>query len=417
VQSIGALISILKRWLVWPNPKIVRAVTLMSGSLSQFLVFYLLHMRFGDPGIILLAALSILGNIANQIEFGKFAAVVAIQHNDSYSDKIKRDLIGTLYAQVLRNGFLFILVAGPSLPYFVKSLSRVEAVSIVILAVAINVSTFIIKYLIAIGSQSKFFALFSILHFIMPVVVFCLVNLQLNLVNSLQIYYLAIATIHLCLAINICIKNKLRPIFSEKPTKSHNVYSIYFFSIGLELGVLYQWDRIWVSQFMETSEAANYALMFLIYASLVSILSVDYQDFWNDSYSNTAINFKKQLLRMHWQGVLFSLVLTLAILLAFRLFDRDLDGAILSMLGLVIAIYLQSIHNFTSGLTSKSISGLKFHACIILVCIVVRFIYLFPNLPANSISLDMILISWCAPFTLIQFPATLFYAIRVRRNA
>jgi hypothetical protein len=120
---------------------------------------------------------------------------------------------------------------------------------------------------------------------------------------------------------------------------------------------------------------------------------------------------------MQKQGLLVALLFICGVFVAIRFLNKNVDLLSPAVLLLSISLYFQSMHNLTAGISSKSISGLKFHAYLLSACIFVLIAILFPDMQNLSMSLDKIVISWTIPFMLIQFPATLYYATRLQKNA
>lgn len=399
-----------------PNPKTVRAITLLTGTFSQFVIYFILNQNFGDAGIILLGALSVLGILVNQVEFGKFSLLVSILNDDSYTEIQKRDIVGTLIAQVLRNSLIFFVLVTPIIPTLIRSLSLAESAIFAFLVSITNALTFIIKYLLAVSLQSQYFIIFSVLHLIMPITILTATLINLNLQVVLIVNFTTIMIYNLYVSFRITKRYGIVVALSTKLTPSHTSYSNYFFVITLELGLLYQWDRLWVALVMNSSDSAKYTLLFLVYSSLNSILSIDYQNYWNKSTWSSVINFNENAIRMLKQGVLFLLLFIPSSYAAFILLRKPHDQVLVGILLFSFALLSQSIHNFTAGITSKSVSGLKFHSRILAVCIIFRVAYLIVESSSSKIDLSRMLCSWVLPFILIQVPATIFYAIRVTAN-
>ena len=411
--------SLRRRWLSigfsrqLPDPKIIRGATLLTGTFSQFGIYFILNQNFGDEGIILLGALTVLGSVANQVEFGKFSLLVSTLNDQSFSEKQKSEVVGTLFAQVFRNSLIFSVLATPIIPIVIRSLSLTESAIFVFLITMTNALTFVIKYLLAVSLQSQYFFIFSVLHILMPVTILVSTLINLELHEVLLINFTTILIYNLYIAFKIVNRFGIAVAFATRLTSSHNTYSNYFFVIGLELGLLYQWDRLWVTLVMSSSDSAKYMLLFLIYSSLSSILSIDYQNFWNKSSSNFELNFKKNIIKMLKQGGLFLFLFVLASYAAFFLLEKPHDQVFVGILVLSFALLFQSIHNFTAGITSKSVSGLKFHSKVLALCIAIRLAYIFAVIFTSDVNLSQMIISWALPFILIQVPATVVYAMRV----
>ena len=113
------------------------------------------------------------------------------------------------------------------------------------------------------------------------------------------------------------------------------------------------------------------------------------------------------------QGGLFLFLFVLASYAAFFLLEKPHDQVFVGILVLSFALLFQSIHNFTAGITSKSVSGLKFHSKVLALCIAIRLAYIFAVIFTSDVNLSQMIISWALPFILIQVPATVVYAMRV----
>jgi len=260
--------------------------------------------------------------------------------------------------------------------------------------------------------QRTFYILTALQHFITPAIILLASRYFSNLETVLLLGLVSSVTVNFSSAVIFIFKNRLLAKLVKVESSTNT--SRYFSYITFELGLFYQWDRLWITQAnLDNSKEAIYCVSVLALSSLMSILAIDYQEIWNQSARKEKINYAKVVKATLVEGISLSVIAFC--FLSIYLNYLTSETFISLSFGLLIAVTLaaQSFHNINAGICSVKEEDLRYQANLIFHCVVMRLI-LFTLLGfTNNLNAFTIYSTWLLPFLLLQIP---FTYLRAKQN-
>ena len=299
----------------------------------------------------------------------------------------------------------------------VGPITSIYKVTLIVSLSTINtILLFVLRIHLAIGNQATFYRVTSKQHFWIPIIL--LLTFPLNL--SLEWEIVSILTVSVIL--NFVSSLKLLIKFNIKVTRISPMKidraAFYFFIIGIELGFLYQWDRLWVHSLnLDSANVAHYSIILFIYASTSSLISIDYQRIWHESISGIPINYTRTCRRVITEAIPLAILLGLSVLIISLHYNSNFQNSLTIALIMVFVILVQSFHNINSALTSTTIFHLRLQAGILGLSVLFRFIILHRLNTWGDLSTYSMILTWAIPIASIQIPAVYALARRARIHA
>lgn len=389
----------------------VRFVTLGTGAISQILSIAIVNKLFGPQGVVLATTLPLLLSVYALLEFGKFASVVNLLNSGEDISKLRGQIFG-IYVDVARNLFFYMILISTLMCFFHNEFSNIIIVLICFSQCINAIAIFVLKTYLAMSRYKTFYTLTALQHFINPAIILLASRYIPNLETVLFLGLFFSVIVNVSSAFFFILKNRL--IASLVKIESSKNSARYFSYIAFELGLFYQWDRLWITQAnLNNSKEAIYCVSVLALSSLMSILAIDYQEIWNQHARKEKINYTKVVKVTLVQG--FSLSMLVFCFLSIYLDYLTSETTISLSFGLLIALTLvaQSFHNINAGICSVKEEDLRYQANLIFYCVVMR-LALFTLLGLTStLNVIFIYLTWLLPFLLLQIP---FTYLRAKRN-
>lgn len=354
-------------------PKLRRSSTILSGVLSQFLCFYLLDQKYQENGVVYYSSILALMPFFSLLDLGEFANLMRkINLNQHSMEKNNRSL-SEIISKVLKRYLLFTPI-GIIIFYNLGPFSEIIfVISIVTLNILNCIVLFFLRVYFAIGQQIKFFQITSRQHYFLPFVFFIGTSSGWSIQNTLLVSQITVLVIN-CIGAIALLKIFSVYLVRTSILKS-DLEARYFFTIGIQLGVLYQWDRLWINTFhLGLDEKALYSVLLILYSSLLSILAIDYQRIWQENVSGIPIRYAETIRTTLIQALPFALSLCVAALYLSQHYEQNFIESILVTTFFTAMFFVQSIHNINSGLTSNKVEHLRSQAIILGYCCFFRMI-------------------------------------------
>ena len=390
------------------SPKLFRFFTLSISSIVQIILFQIFQSTYTKYAVIYYGALSVITLILSHLELGRFANLIKIVNSDSDDATKNRNLY-----QNIQSFSLVTLISTPLLivtfilfgPSEENKISSVFTIFVLSLIQILNFST---KNLLASG-KSQIFFLISMLQqivFLLSVIILLQTRLSYDWIILIAYIFLLISLFTICKKLNLFEINQFKSFKVGISNILPGSYALKFFYINILLGIMFQYDRLWINKVELNENISWYFFTNYAYLAATSILSLDYQQIWRMKSSRETINysnlFRRTVVSSIFLGIVFFFGLTS---LSYFLESLNYDS-VLNNLFFAFAITGQGILNYYSGLSSHSESLLLKHIKIIAIAIIIRYaiLLLMNNLTGNGINSHELIVSYLLVLIFFQIP-------------